>query len=65
MNTTHVIDSRTHSENSNQFEQVMRHDTQPKTMSILDNPKTDIQIDYRAMNSDKQVSASKYLHGEI
>lgn len=33
-----------------------------ETISNFDNPKIDIEIDYDAIKSDKQVSASKYLH---
>lgn len=61
MNATHVIDRPLHSENANQFEAVMHHGTQRTAMLNLDNPKIDIQIDYGAIESNKQVSASKCL----
>lgn len=55
-----------HSQNLNQFEQIQQHDTshttQYKSVSNFDKPKIDIEIDYSAIKSDKQVSASKYLH---
>lgn len=36
--------------------------TRHNAISNFDKPKIDIEIDYSAIKSDKQVNASKYLH---
>lgn len=55
------------SENFNHFKQMSQHDgnrhhTRHSKMHNFHNPKIDIEIDYNTIKSDKQVSASKYLH---